>query len=67
MIPGVFRELDAWFVRDRAETAKQAQIKSTHRKWFGSDRTPTMEQMLNNGGKDLEEMLNELNRIESAS
>ena len=64
---GVFRELDAWFVRDRAEAAKQAQIQSTDRKWFGSDRTPSMEEMLDRGGRNLEEMLQELNRMESAS
>ena len=63
----VFRELDAWFVRDRAEAAKQAQIQSTDRKWFGSDRTPSMEEMLDRGGRNLEEMLQELNRMESAS
>ena len=66
---GVFQELDNWFVRDRSEheSAKQVNIQSTDRKWFGGDSTPTMEQMLGNGGKNLQEMLNELNRMESAS
>lgn len=57
----VFQELDDWFVHDRAEAAKQAQVESTERKWFGGDRVPSVEDMAN--PNNFNEMLRELENM----
>lgn len=51
----IFAELQDWIDRDRAAQVAQP---STERKWFGGDRTPTMEEMLDQ--KNFDEMLAEL-------